>query len=476
MPSQQAIYRISVLSLPSLCASPYNFPIFLTVQCVSFIYGCKVGWILALVNNFLTEGVSPIEITKDDISWMTSISFTSSIFAVILCYYTAGKVSHRRFLIGVASYYLIAWSVILYTSSVNVILLCFWLYGIASGTQYIISYAYIGEIASPKNREMLGLSYGLATAVGAQVEYLLAIFQSYYLLPILPISASIVALLLSNLMVESPYYLVSQGKNGQALDHLRYLNYRNDEKRALEDLEMVKKYVNERKDIHLKRNLDIILLPTNLKLTVIMIIVCAFSVVHFSCLVSSIGPYVLKDFINYINGNVFVGMTSTLSLIFPFISLYVLKKFNRKTLFIIGYPAAGISQLILALCYYVEAQNGNTVGWLAYVTVAVIMIMKIVIKSTYGPALEILKLEVFPHKMKEFYMSLLLCIDDWTAFFLIKIYFYVEPIAGNAGVLVFCGLISFVSFAIIYFYIEETKGKTLLKIRADINRELQSLL
>lgn len=355
-------------------------------------------------------------------------------------------------------------------------MLCFWLYGIASGTQYILSYAYIGEIASPKNREMLGLSYGLATAVGTQLEYSLAIFQNYHLLPILPILASIFALFSSNLMIDSPYYLVSQGKNEQALDHLRYLNDRQDEKRAIADLEIVKKYVNERKDIHLKKNLEIILMPTNLKLTLIMIIVSALSIIHFVCLVGSVGPYLLKDFSNYVNGNVFVGMTSTLSLIFPFISLYMLKKFNRKTLFKIGYPAAGFLQLILALCYYVEAQNGNTVGWLTYVTVGVILIMNIVIKLTFGPALEILKIEVFPHKLKEFYMSLLLCIDDWIAFFLIKIYFYIEPIAGNACLLVFYGIISFVNFAIIYFYVEETKGKTLLKIRTDINRELESLL
>lgn len=420
---------------------------------------------------------SSIQITQNDISWITSISHTSSIFAVLLCYFIGGKVSHRWILRGITTYYLIAWTVILCTSSVHIIMVCFWLHGIASGTTHIMSYVYMGEVASPKNREVLCISFAVAMFAGIQLEYLLSMFQNYYFLPILPILASIFALLASKLMLESPYYLASLGDNERALANLNHLNNRQDARKALADLETVKKYINERIDAELTKNvLQIILFPNNLKLAFIMIIVCGFSFINVGFLVGSIGSFLVKDFSDYVSGDVFVTVNTTTNLILPFFSIFILKKFNRRTLFKVGFPAAGTLHLTLAVCYYVESQNGNTVGWLAYAIVCLIVAFSILMKMTFTFALEVLKTEVFPHKLKVFYLSLMHCTGNWFQFVAVQSYFYIEPIFGHAFLMVCYGIISFVVFVIIYFHIEETKGKTLLQIRSDINKELERLI
>jgi len=51
-----------------------------------------------------------------------------------------------------------------------VIIVCFFLYGIACSMLYIVCNIYIGEVANPKNRELIGASYNFATAIGIQVD------------------------------------------------------------------------------------------------------------------------------------------------------------------------------------------------------------------------------------------------------------------------------------------------------------------
>ncbi|KAK7574039.1 hypothetical protein V9T40_011230 [Parthenolecanium corni] len=441
---------------------------------VSFLYGCKCGWILANIQTFLSDS-SPIQATHDDISWMTSISFTSSIFAVILCLKIGDRFSHRQILTCIDAFYVIVWTLILFTSSIRIIIICFFLYGIASGLQYIIMCAYIGEITDPQNREVLGLTIYLAGGIGTEVEYLLSYLNSYYLLALFPLLISIFGLFISHWMVDSPYYLVSQDESDVALKHLAYLNDKNEEEECLEELQDVREYVDEHRNIwSVKNNLAIMFMPANLKLLLILILVNGLSHMSGSTLVSMTGSFLLKDFTSSVDGDQFTNVFNLLRIGMDFCTFYTVKKFDRRTLFLVGYPAVGLLHLICGLCYYVESENGNSIDWLAQVIAFLLIIFAIVSSQTYHIALGILKLEIFPHKFKEFYSSLLLCTCDWFIFAVNRSYFSLEPVFGNAFLMTVFGIVHFATAAIIYFYINDTKNKTLLQIRTEINSEFCS--
>lgn len=406
---------------------------------------------------------------------MTSASFTSSIIAVILCYNVSGKFGRRKFLRCVVILYIILWTTILFTSSMSVIIICFGLYGIASATQYIISYAYIGEVTNPKNREIIGVAYNAASTLGILVELCLSSYFSYTVLALFPLCVSVFALVTSTLMIESPYYLVSRGKNEPALRNLCFLNNRHGENEVLADLETVREYVNEQVSHQQGRNkLQIILMPANLKLTIIMIFVCGFATMHSSTLISSTGAFILKDFQHYVDGNVFINIITISKGIVQFCSIFTIKKFNRRTLLLVGFPLCGIIQLACGLCFYIQSQNGNSIGWMAYTIAYLLAAHQIFLSLTFGLALELLKMEIFPYRMKEFYSSLMICTGDWFIFIQIRSYFWIEPILGNSFILAFYTVCSFVTVSIIYFFIQDTKGKTLLQIRTDINEEFRA--
>ncbi|KAK7574040.1 hypothetical protein V9T40_011231 [Parthenolecanium corni] len=427
-----------------------------------------------MISSFLSENSATFQVSKDDISWITSISFTSSIFSVLLFYCASSRFGRKQFLLCIASFYVIVWALILCTSSMMVILICFWLYGIASSTQYIIGYTYIGEVSNPRNRELLGATYCIATAVGTEVEYLISIFSSYRVLAIFPLVVSIMALFTSYLMVESPFYLVDKGDETQALQNLCYLSNKNEDAEALSDLQMVKEYVNEHKDNGLKNNLQIILTPSNLKITLIMILMNVLSVVHAAYLVSLTGSYVLKDFSASIDGDVFFNIFFTSRIFLMICSFYTVKRFDRKQMFLVGFPMTGLLHIICSICFYIESINGNSIYWLVNVIAIVLIAILILAALSFSIALEILKIEIFPYKMKEFYTSIMLFSGDWAAFALVKSYFFVEPIIGNTFVMAIYALINFVTTIMVYYFVPQTKNKTLLQIRSDVNPEFRA--
>lgn len=392
---------------------------------------------------------------------------------MLVCIAIGDRFSHRQILTCIVAFYVLVWSLILFTSSIGVIIFCFWLYGIASGLQYIVMCAYIGEVTDPRNREILGLAIYLAGAIGTELEYLLSYLGSYHLLTLFPLLVAVCGLFTSGWMLESPYHLVNHGKGEQALKLLAYLHDKDEEECAV-DLKTVREYVNEHKNIwSVRNNVQLILVPANAKLVLVVALVNGLSTLCGATVVSMTGSLLLKDFKN-VDGHKFVDMFNTLRIVLDLCTFYTVKKFERRTLFLVGYPTVGVLHLICGLCYYVESKYDNEIDWLANVIAALLIAFAVVSSQTYHIALAILKLEIFPHKFKEFYSSLLLCSCDWFIFAVNRSYFSLQPIFGNAFLMLVYGLVMFVTGAIIYFFISDTKNKTLHQIRADINPEFRN--
>lgn len=436
---------------------------------IGFIYGCIIGWTSALVTLSLSNEW-PIVATKNDISWLASISFAGSIFSVLLCSYLSNRISRKMFLTFGTVFYILIWVQIVFTSSINEILVCVFLCGVVSSVQFTICSMYIGEMTNPRNREIICTFFHLAIAVGIQVEFFLSSFNDFRLLAMVPLIGSVLALFTSSIMLESPYYLVSQGKDDVAMNILCYLNHRSNEFEAQDDLTMVRKFVNEQKsNQRFQSNLKVLLLPGNLKLTIILVVINGLSVMNCCCIITCTGSYILKDFKSIVNGNVFVNIYFILRILCLGFSFITIKKFARRTLFLFGLCTGGLVQLGLAFCYYTEERNGNSVHWLVYVIVFLHLLFLIIFKTTFSGAIDLLKIEVFPHSLKGFYTSILTLSMDWFEFTLIQSYFYAEPIVGNSHLMAVYGLISFLLAAIIFYFVQDTTGKTLLQIRTDLN-------
>ncbi len=432
---------------------------------VSFIYGCKVGWTSWTTTLFMSPN-SPFQVSEEDISSMVSVSYTGTIISVVVCYTIASKVSRKQVLLACTFIYAITWLLVLTTSSITIIIYCFFAYGVSASMLVIINMIYIGEIASPKNRELIGVSYGVATCVGIEVEYLMSSFENYTWMALFPLLVCGIAFISSRFMLESPYYLMAKGLEEEAEANFCWLNGKTELNEVAESFEGVKRYVNEQKDIEMNK-FHIIFVPSNLKLLVILILINGVTIVNCSSILSQTGTLMIRDFEGLVNGRLFVNAYQIIRVIMAFSGFVTIKKFKRRALFLYGYVSSGLMQLSCAICYFVESKNDNKIEHLAVAIELQLIGFLLLYSLMQAVALEILKIEIFPHFLKEFYTSVLAFTSDCFAFAMVKSYFAFYAEVGNEVMMLVYAGFTFLGAILVYLFIQDTKGKTLHQIRVD---------
>lgn len=440
-----------------------NISFFFTALMASFVYGCKVGYTESTTSMFLSDS-APFTANKNDVSWMASISYTGTLISVILCFTLTNKVSLKKFIMSSAITFTLAWLLILLTSSVKIVIACLFFYGVASSILVITAHIYFAEIANPDTRAFLILLYFLTTSLGIQVEYALSAFASYRLLAIFPLVMGIITLTLSYFMIESPYYLVSRGKNDEAAENLRWLQDKTIVEDVSDQLASMEKYVDEQRRMDIS-DFKAIFLPGNLKLLGVVIIIGSAGTTSCSTLINAYGPLLIQDLEAYVDGRTFMHIFNTLRTVCKVLSIVTVSKLNRFKLIFYGIVSSGLIQIICGFCFYLEKIHDYQLPIVAYAIAALILLYFMVEWVTASAGTIVLKTEVFPHRLKEFYVSVLAFKSDWLSFFVVRSYFWLLNGMGKDYLLFSYSCIAVISAIFAYFFLKNTRGKSLYEIR-----------
>jgi hypothetical protein len=132
-----------------------------------------------------------------------------------------------------------------------------------------------------------------------------------------------------------------------------------------------------------------------------------------------------------------------------------------------GIFLSGLIQQYCAALFYIEDIYDNKIPYLG-IEIAVLLIIHLLVTSTmYGAGMVLLKAEIFPHNLKEFYTSLLSFTHDSISFIVIKSFLSVSAkMSAHSLFLIFSGF-AYVTTVAVYLFISDTKGKTLFQIRKD---------
>lgn len=438
----------------------------------SFVYGCKVGYQQSTTRIFFSPE-SPFDVSESDMSWMASISSTGTLISVVLCFTLSNKVSWKVFITGSAVSFTLSWLLILVSSSPKIIVACFFVYGVAASILVITAHVYFTEVASPANRGCIILLYFLATDFGILVENLMSTFGSYRLLAAFPLVMGVVTLVLSFFMVESPYFLLSKGRDEEALDNLRYLQDKTAGEDTSGELKTMKKYMQEQRGIDVN-DFQAIFLPGNLKLLGTIILIKLPGTFSCNTIIYAYGPLLIRGLEPHVNGRTFIYVYGLMKTVCDVLSLGTVKKFNRYTLLVFGQVALAVIQLAIFLCFFLEKQNNfQSDAFVAYAIAILLVGLMIVGSLTCDAAIEVYKAEVFPHRLKEFYMSVIAFLSDSIGFVAVKSYFWLFNLLGIDYLVLFYSSCSLLGAVFSYFLIQETKGKSLNQIRTDYGTSLE---
>lgn len=414
---------------------------------------------------------APFNVTKWDISWMGSVSYTGTVISVIICFLIGDKIGRKVFIASSAVTYLFIWSIFLLTSSSLVIIIGLVFYGISSGMTIIIGSIYIGEVASPQNREVFGIFTIFATVLGTGLEFLISNFYNYRLLTIFPLVITCITLLFLYTMRESPYYLLANNESAEALIVQAWLNGRQSEGVTQEEFRQMVRYVQSNEKS--KGKLADMFERKNLKIIGVMMFLSGSMVVNSGNVTQQYGQKVIEEFSHFMNLAGFVTIFNIISLCGAIAGLFTIKLIRRQTLLIIGFWLLFLTQLLIGLLYYIEWKYNNMLENVAYTIAGLHCLTLFLSLSSCKAGLIVLRSEIFPSHLKAPFSALSALTKDVAAFGIVKWYIALVEKIGAEWVLAMYALINMMSALLVFFFIEDTKNKSLYEIQNKYEAEMK---
>lgn len=422
--------------------------------------GMQYGWTAPIIPR-LQAPDSPVKITDTDILWLEQIYMLGSLLGLPITIMLVDRIGRKKCILLAASTSLTAWILIGVANRVEYLYVARLLTGLAGDVAFVASPMYVAEIADEKIRGFLsGLIY-LMMLIGILVVYSLVPFVPIYVSPIVGGSILFFQLCTFPFMPNSPYFLLLKNRYDDAKNALKRLRGdRNIDEEIEEISEAVKRQKSER-----GRPQDVILVPSNRKALIIMIVLNAAQ--HMAAIsVILMNLHLILDAAGstYMSSNNAAIIFAVMMLISATFADFILDKCGRRILLISSSLLTGVSLLVMAVYFHLKVEGYNTmpVSWIPIVSV---MIYAVVFKFGMGMVPIVLTAELFPSKVKAMCMTIADATYVLCALISIELYNWLEELGGiYLPFYVFAGSSVFTAF-FCFIYIPETKQKTLEEIQ-----------
>lgn len=443
--------------------APYSFRLLffsLLVLCISFLIGASFGWTGPAFNS-LTSSSSSLTVSVDQLTTVSAFASIGS-FTVTMCFLIFVENHSRRWLIVIISILaLITWSLCFWPINVYFLYASGFCDGLVRGLFDINACIYLGEILSPQNRSIVGAIMIIVYNFGSELTIILGFFNYFPALSAAPLLVSVCAILGSFFAVESPYYLVANGRHDEALRVVRHL-HGNDDEEARKCLDEISDYLKEENSTEFW---TYIRTGKNFKICVTMVILN--TIAFFNCfnIVVSYGIIVMRPFA--IEPNLLMNTIGGSTFVFVLISLVTSKMAGRKTLMICGFVALSMIQFLLGLEFSFVPQLMDNHAELPYIVVTLILLFLFVFFLTVYPTIYALRSEMFPQRIKERGTCILAAFKSMVDYAIITTFF---PVASAVGISINFYVFSFaaaIGAVCVVAFLRESKGKTLAQIQQD---------
>lgn len=167
-----------------------------------------------------TEGLS---LNKSQASWFGSLSYLTQPFGAILSGPIVDYFGRKKATFMVNIPHLLAWILMYFASNVPMLFIANGLLGLGTGLMEAPINSYVGEITEPSIRGALCTVTQLFTALGVLVMYYLGTVMDWRQAALICICAPLASMLFILTVPETPVWLLSRGREKDALKSLCYL-------------------------------------------------------------------------------------------------------------------------------------------------------------------------------------------------------------------------------------------------------------
>jgi len=166
---------------------------------------------------------------------------------------------------------------------------------------------------------------------------------------------------------------------------------------------------------------------------------------------------------------IIIGAVSVLATL---LSSLVVDRLGKRFLLFNSTLFMGISGTILGIFFTLEERDlldESVRANLGFVPITCLSVFVTVFSLGIGPIPWILSAELFPPEIKSFGTGAATTINWFTGFLVTKFYLDIKDTVGGDVTFYIFSLVAFVATVFTYYYVPETKGKTLEQIQKELN-------
>jgi MFS transporter, SP family, arabinose:H+ symporter len=447
---------------------PVNYRYIVFLACTAAMGGLLFGFDIAIITGAGPFILRAFSLGDLGLGW----AFSSLLFGCVVGSFIAGKLTdrygRRRLLILVAVLFALTSAGTAAAGSFTTFVAARFLGGLAVGAVSLLSPMYVSEVSPPSIRGRLGAMYQMSIVSGILTSYAINYllrntgpgnWRWMFLTGALP---SIVFLVFVLLAPESPRYLALAGRHAEAFAVLERISGSAVAKTQIDEI-LTTLNSGERNWRALARPGVLRALIVSAFLAVLIQVSGINTIIDYApAIFQSTGWKIDAALVS----TFLVGITE---LLFTVVSLWMIDRYGRKPLYIVGSFGMAIALVLLVITVLAGHFEGGLV-------LALILIYLAFFCSCIGPVFWTLVPEIFPNDVRGIAMTVPVLIQWVANAFVVLLFPYAFHIIGKGVTFGFLAMMCLCQGVFTWIYVPETKGKHLEEIEMQWTRRRRILI
>ncbi|XP_066964873.1 facilitated trehalose transporter Tret1-like [Macrobrachium rosenbergii] len=454
--SRKPSYATQYLGAFSACMGALNFG-------VAIGYSSPAGSMLVKPQNMTynyTDG--ELYLSEGQNSWYASTLNIGAFIGGPLGGLLINAIGRKGAMLSTCVGLLISWLLTIFAQNFAMLISSRVVVGLAIGINCIAANAYIGELASVEIRGTLGSGFQLMVVIGIEFAYIFgAIVDTWQLFATICMCPVFVFFVLILISKESPVYLLSKGKEKEAMASLQF--FRGKDYNIQRELDMMRADMEEARENKVSVK-DLLVNPHLLKPLTISMALMFFQqfsgvsavLVNLTSIFKEAGTSIPESLSSILVGLVQIVATAASSLF--------IDRAGRKILLTGSALFMAISLVALGFFFYEKAiGQADSLQWLPLVS---LMLFITSASIGYGPIPWLMMSELFPRAVVGEASSFSI-MTNWSTSFVCTLTFTpLQDVIHDYGVFWMFASVCVVNVAFCVLVVPETKGKTVEEISA----------
>ncbi|XP_065218126.1 facilitated trehalose transporter Tret1-like [Planococcus citri] len=436
-----------------------------------FSMGIACGWIGPMIKNFLEDPNSQIKATEEECSWIASMPGFGETFGPFLSILLLDVLGRKIMMQITAAIFAALWIPVLFTRSVSILCISFFVFGLGMGTCNGTTAVYLGENCSPKIRGIFCSASVTSFYLGVLLQCTIAeyFYLSYSAIATVNFILAFCGLITCTfLTVETAQFLMLKGHFDKAESNMMWLRGTKNKDDIITDFENIKANVASEK-LKKASYRELFFTPVNFKS---LIIVLTLNMVYAATGNAALFRYISvlfpqnEDFTSN-QVTVYFGISQ---LTFCLLASFVIENVNRRSLILFSFSLFLVCHSVSTYFFYDAANNESPSKYGLWIILAMVCLY-----SGFSAALDsvvhMIRGELFPQSIKPIGSGLAITTISFTQFLTIKTFLMVKSQYGIYMNFLGYAVCSLAAFWFTYFFLPETRGKTLIAIQKSLEKQ-----